>query len=114
MLAKIYEQNPSEKELQRVVDALERDEIIIYPTDSVYAFGCSLRSPKAIERLRRIRGKSEEKFTVVFENIAQVAEYCRVDNAAFRTRRSNGAARSASAFRPAPSRGPWSGRWGVR
>lgn len=42
MLAKIYEQNPSEKELQRVVDALERDEIIIYPTDSVYAFGLSL------------------------------------------------------------------------
>ena len=59
MLAKIYEQNPSEKELQRVVDALERDEIIIYPTDSVYAFGCSLRSPKAIERLRRIRGKQD-------------------------------------------------------
>ena len=89
MLAKIYEQNPSEKELQRVVDALERDEIIIYPTDSVYAFGCSLRSPKAIERLRRIRGKSEEKFTVVFENIAQVAEYCRVDNAVFRILKRN-------------------------
>ena len=89
MLAKIYEQNPSEKELQRVVDALERDEIIIYPTDSVYAFGCSLRSPKAIERLRRIRGKSEEKFAVVFESIAQVAEYCRVDNAVFRILKRN-------------------------
>ena len=61
MLAKIYEQNPSEKELQRVVDALERDEIIIYPTDSVYAF----------------------------ENIAQVAEYCRVDNAVFRILKRN-------------------------
>ena len=83
MLTKIYEQNPSERELRKVVDALEDGGIIIYPTDSVYAFGCSLRSPKAIERLRRIRGKSEEKFTVVFENIAQVAEYCRVDNAAF-------------------------------
>ncbi|WP_290540791.1 L-threonylcarbamoyladenylate synthase [Alistipes sp.] len=89
MLAKIYEQNPSEKELQRVVDALERDEIIIYPTDSVYAFGCSLRSPKAIERLRRIRDKSEQRFTVVFENIAQVAEYCRVDNAVFRILKRN-------------------------
>ena len=33
MLAKIYEQNPSEKELQRVVDALERDEIIIYSAE---------------------------------------------------------------------------------
>ena len=47
MLAKIYEQNPSEKELQRVVDALERDEIIIYPTDSVYAFGERSEQPKA-------------------------------------------------------------------
>ena len=59
MLTKIYEQNPSERELRKVVDALEDGGIIIYPTDSVYAFGCSLRSPKAIERLRRIRGKSE-------------------------------------------------------
>lgn len=57
MLTKIYEQNPSEKELQRVVDVLERDGVVIYPTDSVYAFGCSIRSPKAIERLRRMRGK---------------------------------------------------------
>ena len=35
MLTKIYEQNPSEKELQRVVDVLERDGVVIYPTDSV-------------------------------------------------------------------------------
>ena len=57
MLTKIYEQNPSERELRKVVDALEDGGIIIYPTDSVYAFGCSLRSPKAIERLRRMKGK---------------------------------------------------------
>lgn len=89
MLAKIYEQNPSEKELQRVVDALERDEIIIYPTDSVYAFGCSLRSPRAIERLRRLRDKGTGSFAVVFSGLAQVAEYCRVDNAVFRVLKRN-------------------------
>lgn len=89
MLAKIYEQNPSEKELRRVVELLERDEIIIYPTDSVYAFGCSLRSAKAIERLRRIKDKGNGEFTVVFENIAQVAEYCRVDNAVFKILKRN-------------------------
>ena len=89
MLVKIYEQNPSEKELRRVVDLLERDEIVIYPTDSVYAFGCSLRSAKAIDKLRRIKGKGSAAFTVVFENIAQVAEYCRVDNAVFRILKRN-------------------------
>ena len=89
MLTKIYEQNPSERELRKVVEALEDDGIIIYPTDSVYAFGCSLRSPKAIERLRRMKGKDAEAFTVVFENLAQAAEYCRVDNAAFRILKRN-------------------------
>ena len=89
MLTKIYEQNPSEKELQRVVDVLERDGVVIYPTDSVYAFGCSIRSPKAIERLRRMRGKQPGLLAVVFADLAQVAEYCRVDNAAFRILKRN-------------------------
>ncbi len=87
MLCKIYGQNPSERELQRVVGALGSDGIVIYPTDSVYAFGCSLRSPKAIERLRRLKGKNE--FALVFADLAQVAEFCRVDNAAFRILRRN-------------------------
>ncbi|WP_295935332.1 L-threonylcarbamoyladenylate synthase [uncultured Alistipes sp.] len=89
MLTKIYEQNPSERELRKVVEALESDGIIIYPTDSVYAFGCSLHSPKAIERLRRMKGKDAGAFTIVFEDIAQVADYCRVDNAAFRILKRN-------------------------
>ena len=46
MLTKIYAENPSERELQKVVEVLRNDGIIIYPTDSVYAFGCSLRSPR--------------------------------------------------------------------
>lgn len=87
MLTKIYDVNPSERELRRVVEALERDELIIYPTDSVYAVGCSLRSPRAIERLRRIKGSGE--LSVVFESIAGIAEYCRVDNAVFRILKRN-------------------------
>lgn len=89
MLVKIYGQNPSERELKRVVEALERDGIVIYPTDSVYAFGCSLRSAKAVERLRRLRGRSDAPLSVVFDDIAGVAEYCRVDNAAFRILKRN-------------------------
>lgn len=89
MITKIYAQNPSERELARVVAVLEHDGVIIYPTDSVYAFGCSLRSPKALERLRRIRGKESDELAVVFESLAQVAEYCRVDNATFRTLKRN-------------------------
>lgn len=89
MLIKIYEQNPSERELSKVVEALERDGVVIYPTDSVYGFGCSLHSAKGLERLRRLRGKAPGELTLVFADLAQVAAYCRVDNAAFRILKRN-------------------------
>ena len=87
MLVKLYGENPSERELQRIVGALERGELIVYPTDSVYAAGCSVRAPRAIEQLRRLKG--DGSLTAVFGSIAQVAEYCRVDNAAFRVLKRN-------------------------
>lgn len=45
MLTKIYPRNPSERELRKVVAALECGGIVVYPTDGVYAFGCSLGAP---------------------------------------------------------------------
>lgn len=40
MIIKIYPQNPNEKSVAQAADILARDGVIIYPTDSVYAFGC--------------------------------------------------------------------------
>lgn len=88
MLIRIYERNLSERELQRVVAVLDRDGTVIYPTDGRYAFGCSARSAKGIERLQRLKGK-ETQFALVFADLAQVAAFCRVDNAAFRVLRRN-------------------------
>ena len=72
MLTKIYAENPSERELSRVVAVLEHDGVIVCPTDSVYAFACSIRSARAIERLRRMLGKSETRFSALFPDIARV------------------------------------------
>ena len=47
---------------RQVAALLEAGEVIIYPTDSVYAFGCSVHAPRAIERMRRIKGKGETTF----------------------------------------------------
>lgn len=89
MLLKLYDKNPSEKRIEEVVRLLERGGVVIYPTDSVYAFGCSLHAPKAIEALRRIKGKVAEEFSVLFENLSQVADYCRMENDTFRLLKRN-------------------------
>lgn len=82
MLTKIYERNPSERELRRAAAVLDGGGVVICPTDSLYAFGCSLRSAKGLARLRAL--KNEEELALIFADFGQVAEYCRVDNAAFR------------------------------
>ena len=89
MLTKIYPRNPSERELRKVVAALECGGIVVYPTDGVYALGCSLGAPKTVDRLLGLRGKERREATLVFDGIARLAEYCRVDNAAFRVLKRN-------------------------
>lgn len=89
MLVRLYGDNPSERELARVVETLDRGGVVAYPTDGVYAFGCSIRAPRAIERIERIKGKGAAEFSLVFDSLSQIADYCRVDNNVFRSLKRN-------------------------
>lgn len=89
MLVRIYDKNPSERDLQRVADVLSHDGVVVYPTDGVYAFGCALRSAKGVARLRALCGKDLAELSVVFGSLSSIADYCRVDNAAFRVLKRN-------------------------
>ncbi|MCF8233018.1 MAG: threonylcarbamoyl-AMP synthase [Bacteroidales bacterium] len=77
MILKLHANNPSEKRIQRIVETLEDDGVIIYPTDTVYAFGCSINSQKAAERISQIKGtnKQRDDFSLVFKDISQISEY---------------------------------------
>ncbi|MBO5662035.1 MAG: threonylcarbamoyl-AMP synthase [Tidjanibacter sp.] len=86
---KLYEQNPSERELERVVKVLQDDGVIIYPTDGVYAFGCSLRSAKGVEKLRTISGKEEKLLSIVCTDISMVDKFARIDNSTFKILKRN-------------------------
>ena len=77
MLIKLYEQNPSIKELKKVVEVLKNDGVIIYPTDSVYAFGCNIFSTKALERIARLKNLDPQKahFSLIFYDLSQISNY---------------------------------------
>ncbi|MDR2882678.1 MAG: threonylcarbamoyl-AMP synthase [Alistipes sp.] len=89
MQVKIWPDNPNPKQIAHAAEVLRADGVIVYPTDSVYAFGCSLRNPKAIERMRAIKGKDASVFTLVFDSLARVADFARVDNPQFRVLKHN-------------------------
>lgn len=64
--------------------------VVAYPTDSSYALGCALGDKDAQERIRQIRGVDESHhFTLVCRNLAEIANYARVDNSQFRLLKAN-------------------------
>ncbi len=74
---RIHEENPEMRKIERVVDVLRNDGVIIYPTDTIYAMGCSLFSNKAVERMSRIKGVKPGKaaFSLIGYDISQLSGY---------------------------------------
>ena len=89
MLIRIYPENPNEKAIAQVVDILRRDGVIVYPTDSVYAFGCSLHSTRTIERIRTLTGKQGDDFSIICHDLSGIAAYARVDTPTFKLMKRN-------------------------
>lgn len=58
-----------------VVDQLKQGGIVVFPTDTVYAFGGDLYQPRAIERLIKLSGKKRPDFSFICNDITQAQEY---------------------------------------
>jgi len=77
MLVKIYPQNPAERQLQTVVDCLNNNGLVIYPTDTVYGLACNILKPRAIERISQLRGIPIQKanFSFICYDLSHISEY---------------------------------------
>ena len=84
---RIYPENPAERHLSMALDTLKNGGIIIFPTDTIYAMGCDLHNPRALERMARIKGIKMEKanFSIIFNDLSMLSKYARqIDSSAFR------------------------------
>lgn len=78
---------PDPRKLGPAVDALRRGEVILYPTDTGYAFGCALSSKRGISALRRLKGipaKHPKPLTMLVDSINDIGRYGVMANSAFR------------------------------
>ena len=83
----IEPERPNPRKLQPAVDALRRGQVIIYPTDTGYAFGCALSSAKGIASIRKLKGldeRSHKPLTMIVKDLAEVGRYGVMSNSHFR------------------------------
>lgn len=86
----VHPVDPQERLLRRAVEVIDSGGVIVYPTDSSYAFGCHLGDKSALERIRRIRRmERDHEFTLVCSDLSELATYARVDNWAYRMLRAH-------------------------
>ncbi len=85
MLIEMHEENPKKRDVETVCDILRKGGVIIYPTDTGYAFGCDLFNKKGIEKLIGIKRIDKRKtLSFVCANFSQMSEYAEYSNEAFR------------------------------
>ena len=53
--------NIDQRLIQQAVEELKQGKIIIFPTDTVYAFGCDLMNKKGLQELAKMKGEKLNK-----------------------------------------------------
>ena len=86
MIIKLYSKNNSQRMLHRITSVLQDGGIIIYPTDTTYALGCSALKERAVERICELKGVDPAKhyLSIVGPDLSNISEYAKVDNATFK------------------------------
>ncbi|KPC50514.1 L-threonylcarbamoyladenylate synthase [Amantichitinum ursilacus] len=81
----VHPETPQPRLIKQAVDVVRKGGVIVYPTDSCYAIGCSLESKDSLDRIRHIRRLDDKHhFTLVCRDLSQIGTYAKVDNSTYR------------------------------
>jgi tRNA threonylcarbamoyl adenosine modification protein (Sua5/YciO/YrdC/YwlC family) len=84
----VHPENPQTRTVDKVVEALKKGAVMLYPTDTVYAIGCDLNSKTAIQRVRQIKQMANDKpLTFLCPSLSNIAQYAIVSDGAYRIMR---------------------------
>lgn len=91
MLLEIHPHNPQPRLIRQVVEVLQNDGVIVYPTDTVYGLGCNIYSKKALKRISLIKDVDAKRhLTFICSSQQQIQEYAQgIDTVVFKVLRRN-------------------------
>jgi tRNA threonylcarbamoyl adenosine modification protein (Sua5/YciO/YrdC/YwlC family) len=88
MRIRVDPERPAPRKLAAAIEALGRDHVILYPTDTGYAFGCALSSRKGITAIRSLKGfdtRSRKPLSMLVNELSDFGLYAIMETSVFRT-----------------------------
>ncbi len=87
-IVEIDPQHPQPRLIERAVQALSSGGLVAFPTDTYYGIGCDLFDKRALERIYQLKQLPKtHELSFICLDLAEVARYAVVDNAAYRVLR---------------------------
>lgn len=88
---RIYPGNINMRFIDEAIEALEDGQLIIYPTDTLYALGCDATNQRAIEHVCRLKDidPRRQHLAIMCADLSQAARFAHIDNNAFDVMRRN-------------------------
>ena len=85
MLVSVNPQNPQQRLINRVSEALDKGGLIAYPTDTFYGIGCDLLNKKGIQLIHKLKNRPLKKpFSIICDSLKEISRYARVSNYAYK------------------------------
>jgi tRNA threonylcarbamoyl adenosine modification protein (Sua5/YciO/YrdC/YwlC family) len=79
MLTHVHPVDPQHRQIATIAECLREGGVIIYPTDTVYGFGCDIFNQKAVERICRLKHIDPQKANLSFvcADLSDLSKYAR-------------------------------------
>ena len=81
MIIELFDNNPDQRKVSKIVEILQKGGIVVFPTDTVYSFGCSLKNKKGLEKLARLKGEklSKANFSLICYDLSNICRLYQTD-----------------------------------
>lgn len=87
MIIELNPNNIDDRKINEIVKAIKNGDMVVVPTDGVYAIVADLHQPKALEKLASFKNEklAKLKFSILIDDFTKLADYVGpIDRATFR------------------------------
>jgi len=63
-------------EKQSIIDSVVTGSVFIHPTDTIYGIGCNAQNSNAVKKVRQLKGRATNPFSVIAPSLEWIHENC--------------------------------------